>query len=65
MTDIISLLFKVLQTEPVFTGRNEKGPFAVFEVAGKLYTLAYGDNGFIVSFYPEGRTLEKIKATYE
>ncbi len=43
----------VYNKKPVSTGRNEMGPFADYMVDGKTYRLAYGDNGFIVSFYPK------------
>jgi len=29
-----------------------KGPFADYLVDGNIYRVAYGTNGFIVSFYP-------------
>ena len=50
--DLYSFLNEVLQTQPVRRGIRPTGPYAVYEIDGKEYTLAYGKNGYIVSFYP-------------
>ena len=50
--DLYSFLNEVLQTQPVRRGIRPTGPYAVYEIGGKEYTLAYGKNGYIVSFYP-------------
>ena len=50
--DPYSFLCEVLQTQPVRRGVRPKGPYAIYMVDGKKYILAYGKNGYIVSFYP-------------
>lgn len=50
--DIPSFLEEVLSTNPIRTGSNSKGPFADFLLDGNEYRVAYGTNGYIVSFYP-------------
>ena len=49
---IIPTIHEVLQTQPAERGIRPTGPYAVYEIDGKEYTLAYGKNGYIVSFYP-------------
>lgn len=49
---IIPTIHEVLQTQPAERGIRPTGPYAVYEIDGKEYTLAYGTNGYIVSFYP-------------
>ena len=51
--DIYSFLSEVLQTRPTERGIRPTGPYATYMVDGKKYTLAYGKNGYIVSFYPD------------
>ena len=51
--DLYSFLNEVLQTQPTERGIRPTGPYAVYEIDGKAYTLAYGKNGYIVSFYPD------------
>ena len=48
-----SFLCEVLQTQPTERGVRPTGPYAIYEMDGKEYTLAYGKNGYIVSFYPK------------
>ena len=50
--DPYSFLCEVLQTQPTERGVRPTGPYAIYEIDGKEYTLAYGKNGYIVSFYP-------------
>jgi len=50
--DIPTFLHKTLQNTPIRTGTNRAGPFAEFLIEGSKYTVAYGTNGYIVSFYP-------------
>ncbi len=50
--EIPSVIKSWLGTEPKLTGRNDKGPFSVYEYNGKDILIAYGDNGYIVSVYP-------------
>lgn len=50
--DIPQLINNVLNTTPIKTGSNSKGPFADYVFNGKTYRIAYGKNGYIVSFYP-------------
>ena len=51
--DPYSFLCEVLQTRPTERGIRPTGPYATYMVDGKKYTLAYGKNGYIVSFYPD------------
>ncbi|MBC2235412.1 hypothetical protein HCA79_11325 [Listeria seeligeri] len=50
--DIPSFLNEVLKAKPIKTGVGKNGPFADYLVNGVKYRVAYGTNGFIVSFYP-------------
>lgn len=52
VSDIPKLLENVLSTSPVKTGSNAKGLFADYVLNGNSYRVAYGTNGFVVSFYP-------------
>ncbi|OFG36293.1 hypothetical protein BJM58_07500 [Listeria monocytogenes] len=52
ITDIPSLLNKVLNTTPIKTGSSAKGLYADYLINGIKYRVAYGTNGYIVSFYP-------------
>jgi len=51
ITDIPQLLSDILKTSPVKTGRNAKGSFADFVFNENTYRVAYGTNGYIVTFY--------------
>ena len=50
--DIPQLLNDVLKNAPIKTGSNLKGLFADYVFNGNTYRVAYGTNGYIVSFYP-------------
>ena len=50
--DIPTLIKDVLKIKPINTGNNSKGLFADFVFKGQTYRMAYGTNGYIVSFYP-------------
>ena len=50
--DIPQLLNDVLKTTPLKMGSNSKGLFADYVFNGNTYRVAYGTNGYIVSFYP-------------
>ena len=50
--DIPQLLNDVLKNAPIKTGSNSKGLFADYVFNGNTYRVAYGTNGYIVSFYP-------------
>ena len=52
INDIPQLLENVLSTNPIKTGGNAKGLFADYIWKGNSYRVAYGTNGFVVSFYP-------------
>lgn len=52
INDIPGFLNKTLQTTPVEIGMNAKGNYAVYLMGGQKYTVAYGTNGYVVSFYP-------------
>jgi hypothetical protein len=50
--DIPEFLSEVLKEAPVKVGTNSAGPFAEYLVDGKMYRVAYGGNGYVVSFFP-------------
>ncbi|WP_083571663.1 hypothetical protein, partial [Enterococcus moraviensis] len=50
--DIPNFLQDTLKINPIKQGTGPKGPYSVYVIDGQKYTLAYGNNGFIVSFYP-------------
>lgn len=52
ITDIPQLLSDILKTSPVKTGSNAKGLFADYVFNENTYRVAYGTNGYIVTFYP-------------
>lgn len=52
VSDIPNLLEDVLLTNPIRIGSNSKGLFADYTFNGNSYRVAYGTNGFVVSFYP-------------
>lgn len=52
IVDIPQLLYDVLQTASIKTGGNSKGLFADYKFDRNTYRVAYGTNGYIVSFYP-------------
>ena len=49
---IFPLLKSALSTKPIEVLSNSRGYYATYVIGGKSYTLSYGTNGFIVSFYP-------------
>lgn len=51
ITDIPSFLQQILQSLPIKTGMGASGPYSDYLVNGSTYRVAYGTNGFIVSFY--------------
>nr|WP_249121426.1 T7SS effector LXG polymorphic toxin [Streptococcus equi] len=50
--NIPNFLDSTLELTPIKSGIGSRGRFSVYEIDGRRYTLAYGNNGFIVSFYP-------------
>ena len=50
--NIPKLLENVLSSKPINIGSNAKGLFADYMFKGNKYRVAYGTNGFVVSFYP-------------
>lgn len=50
--DIPQLINEILKTDPIQKGQNQKGLYADYVLNGNTYRLAYGTNGYIVSFYP-------------
>jgi len=52
VTDIPGFLKQLLQTDPLRNGMSNGRPFVEFMFEGRLYRVAIGTNGFIVSFYP-------------
>jgi len=52
ISNIPDFLYEILKTEPLKVSSNGKGFSAIYSVDGNLYTVAYGTNGYIVSFYP-------------
>ena len=52
INDIPGFLSRTLQETPVKAGINKAGPYAEYLIDGRKYRVAYGTNGYIVSFYP-------------
>lgn len=52
VNDVPALLENVLKTNPIKTGITNAGRYADYVFDGTTYRVAYGTNGFIVSFYP-------------
>jgi hypothetical protein len=50
--DIPNFLHDTLNINPIKKGTGPKGPYSIYIIDGQKYTLAYGNNGFVVSFYP-------------
>jgi len=50
--DIPGFLNETIQNTPIETGSNCAGPYALYSIDGQNYIVAYGTNGYIVSFYP-------------
>ena len=50
--DVVEFLDELLETEPYVTGSNRRGAFSEYSFDGNNYRVAYGTNGYIVSFYP-------------
>jgi len=50
--DVSGLLKDILKTNPIKSSSNAKGLYADYMLNGNTYRVAYGTNGFIVSFYP-------------
>lgn len=50
--DISGFLNRLLQETPVKTGMTKAGPYAEYLIDGSKYKVAYGTNGYVVSFYP-------------
>lgn len=53
ISDIPQFLSDLLKTKPLICGEDERGLFAKYIFNNKMYTVAYGTNGYIVSFYPD------------
>lgn len=59
--NILDLLMKILPTKPIkhFSrardNRLELADVFLYKANSKIYLVAYGDNGYIVSFYPYGK----------
>ena len=52
VSDIPALIQRALSMQPIQNGMGAAGPYADFLIDGTIYRLAYGTNGYIVSFYP-------------
>lgn len=52
VTDIPRFLQETMNTIPVKSGKSSKGLFADYIMNENRYRVAYGTNGYIVSFYP-------------
>ena len=51
--DVPWTLSRMLDSRPVFASElNERGYHARYMFGGRQFLLAYGTNGYIVSFYP-------------
>ena len=61
-TNIPLLIKKILQTKPIKRISRQEGKqladVFLYERDGKLYLIAYGDNGYIVSFYQVGKVAQ-------
>ena len=53
ITSLPAFVKKVIAGEIFSNGRNRKGPYTVYRMNNKNYKVAYGDNGFIVSIFPQ------------
>lgn len=57
ITDVKTFMYQVVNSTPIRKGQRIKengrvDKWAEYIVNNEKYLLAYGDNGFIVSFYP-------------
>ena len=52
INDIPKFLNEVLKRKAAKVGMGAKGPFEEYIVNGTRYRVAYGNNGYIVSFFP-------------
>ena len=52
VTDIPQFIESLAKQRPIKLSKNSRGYEATYLVSGKKYLLAYGTNGFIVTFYP-------------
>jgi len=52
INDIPDFLNKTLQTMPIKTDTSPSGPYSEYVIDGTKYRVAFGTNGYIVSFYP-------------
>ena len=50
--EITEALNSILESEPLTVTLKEKGYEAIYLYEEKLYLVAYGTNGYVVSFYP-------------
>ena len=54
--DEIQMLMKqFLDLEPIYTDVNKNGPYAIYSYNGHNYRISWGDNGYIKSFFPDGK----------
>ena len=52
ITDIPKFLDEVLSTKPIMTVKEPRGLHSDYLINGKGYRVAYGTNGYVVSFFP-------------
>jgi hypothetical protein len=52
VTDVEGFLYRLTQSKPINSGINDRGPFSDYIIDNKMYKLAYGTNGFIVTLHP-------------
>ena len=52
ISDIPQFLSDVLEARPVKYGCNSRGLFAEYIFNDNTYRIAYGTNGYLVSFFP-------------
>ena len=53
--EIQSLMKQFLDSEPIYTDVNKNGPYAIYSYNGHNYRISWGDNGYIKSFFPDGK----------
>lgn len=53
--ETLSLMKNFLDSKPIASGTNKGGTFAIYSYNGRNYRVAWGNNGYIKSFFPDGK----------